>query len=127
MEEILIAVVDDDASVGEAIKRLLQSHGFTVQTFNSAEQFLRNGKLNDIACLVLDMLMPGMNGLELQQHLALMSSQIPIVFVSGTTAAAFYESALRAGAVACLQKPIIDDNLLRAVRAALKRRGSSDN
>lgn len=122
MANILITVVDDDASVRESTKRLLQSHGFTVEAFVSAEHFLGNGSLNNTSCLVLDVHMAGMSGLELQDHLALMPHKIPIVFVGGLADGAIHERAFRAGAVAFLHKPLLESNLLEAIRSALQRR-----
>jgi FixJ family two-component response regulator len=123
--KILIAVVDDDAAVREATRRLLEWLDFRVEAFGSAEHFLMQGNLNETLCLVLDMSLPGMSGLELQNYLARMSHNIPIVFVTGTVDEHSRERALRAGAVAFLHKPVLDQNLLLALRAALRLRGVS--
>jgi FixJ family two-component response regulator len=124
-KKILIAVVDDDATVREATGRLLESLDFRVEVFGSAEHFLMQGNLNKTSCLVLDLRLPGMSGLELQNYLARMSHNIPIVFVTGTVDEHSRERALRAGAVAFLHKPALDQNLLLALRAALRLRGVS--
>jgi FixJ family two-component response regulator len=123
--KILIAIVDDDEAVRVATRRLLESMGFTVDVYCSAEQFLMQGNLNGTSCLLLDQNMPGMSGLELQGHLALMSYNIPIIFVTGVADPVCRQRALRAGAVAFLHKPMLDQNLLLAVRAALRLRGIS--
>ncbi len=121
----LIAIVDDDAAVREATRRLLESLGLVVGAFVSAEQFLMSGNLNETSCLVTDLKLPGMSGLELQKHLAVLSSNMPIIFVTGHSDGDFRDRALRAGAVAFLHKPLLDQNLLLAIRAALRLRGIS--
>jgi FixJ family two-component response regulator len=123
--KILIAVVNDDVAVREATRRLLESLDFRVEAFGSAEHFLMQGNLNGTLCLVLDMSLPGMSGLELQNHLARMSIGIPIIFVTDSIDGTFRERALPAGVAALLHKPVLDHNLLLAVRAALRLRGIS--
>ena len=125
MIKTLIAVVDDDAAVREATRRLLESLDCRVEAFGSAEHFLMQGNLNETLCLVLDLRLPGMSGLELQNYLARMSRSIPIIFVTGLIEGTLRERALRAGAVAFLHKPVLDQNLLLAVRAALRLHGIS--
>jgi FixJ family two-component response regulator len=78
----MLALVDDDASVRQAMGRLIRSFGFTVMVFASAEEFLRFGSLQDTSCLVLDMHMPGMSGLQLQSHLVAEGYRIPIIFIT---------------------------------------------
>lgn len=125
MADILITIVDDDGLVRLTTTKLLESHGFVVEAFGSAEHFLENGSLKDTACLLLDVHMPGMSGLDLQFHLALATHHIPIVFVTGMVDNAIREQAFQAGAVAFLHKPLLERNLLEAIRSALRRRGIS--
>jgi FixJ family two-component response regulator len=117
--------VDDNTSARNATTKLLQSHGFFVEAFVSAEHFLENGRLTETSCLLLDVQMPGMSGLDLQFQLALTTHHIPIVFVTGIADSAIREQALRAGAVAFLQKPLLEEHLLNALRSALHFRGIS--
>ncbi|HTS81735.1 MAG TPA: response regulator [Myxococcaceae bacterium] len=116
-----VAVVDDDASVREALRALLRSAGFRVKLFDSAEEFLRSGQASDVASLVLDVRMSGMSGLDLQEHLAASGAAIPIVFMTAHADATARARALAAGAVAFLEKPFSDDDLLDAIDRALGR------
>lgn len=115
-----LAVVDDDASVREALRALLRSAGFAVEAFASAEDFLRLGESSSFHCLILDVRMPGMSGLELQEHLAASGSRIPVLFMS-----AHADASLRARAggraVQLLQKPFSEDALLEAIDASLRQ------
>jgi FixJ family two-component response regulator len=115
-----LAVVDDDASVREALRALLRSAGFAVETFASAEDFLRLGESSGFDCLVLDVRMPGMSGLELQEHLAASGSRIPVLFMSAHADASLPARA-GGGAVRLIQKPFSDDELLEAIDASLRR------
>ena len=116
MSEIpLIAVVDDD----EAIQSLLRSVGLRAAVFASAEDFLQDGQRQATACLILDVRMPRMSGLELQRQLATANSPMPIIFITAHGDAETRARALREGAVAFLDKPFSDEVLLRAVQAAL--------
>jgi FixJ family two-component response regulator len=120
MSEIpLIAVVDDDAAIREAIQSLLRSVGLRVAVFAAAEDFVQAGQRQATACLILDVRMPRMSGLELQQQLAMARCPMPIIFVTAHGDAETRARALRAGAVAFLDKPFSDEVLLRAVQAAL--------
>jgi FixJ family two-component response regulator len=127
-EVSLISIVDDDESVGEALQSLMKSVGFQTAVFASAEDFLNSGDLNDTACLILDVRMPGMSGLELQAELAASNRRIPIIFVSAHTPEEARARALAAGAVAFLLKPFSEDALLGAVDLSLgiHRSGASD-
>jgi FixJ family two-component response regulator len=121
MSEIrLIAVVDDDEAIREATESLIRSVGFRVVVYASAEDFLRSSHLQVIACLIVDVRMPGMSGLELQQQLATANYSIPIIFITAHGDAETRTRALRAGAVAFLDKPFSDEVLLGAVQAALQ-------
>src|SRR4051794_19520929 len=100
---IVIAVVDDDESVRKAIKRLIKSVGLRVEDFASAEEYLESGRSFDPVCLVLDVRLPGMSGLELQRRLVASNRRIPIIFVSAHSDGR--EHALNAGAIDFLHKP----------------------
>jgi FixJ family two-component response regulator len=123
----IISIVDDDESVPDAIKSLLKSIGFRVAVFASAEDFLHSGHLHHTACLILDMRMPGMSGLELQRHLAPAQWRIPIIFITAHDEEEEGARALKAGVVDCLHKPFSEVALLEAVRSALEsdRNGAS--
>jgi FixJ family two-component response regulator len=118
----LIAVVDDDESVREALPPLLRSCGWTARAFASAEAFLASDCLGDAHCLVLDVAMPGMSGPELQRELGRRRLAIPIVFITAHGDDEICARLLRDGAVACLAKPFAGDVLLHAVGAALAPR-----
>jgi FixJ family two-component response regulator len=122
----MLALVDDDASVRQSIGRLIRSFGFTVMAFASAEEFLRFGSLQDTSCLVLDMHMPGMSGLQLQSHLVAAGYRIPIIFITAYPDERARVGALQAGAVDFLAKPFGDDALLSGIRSALKLRNEND-
>jgi FixJ family two-component response regulator len=115
----LIAVVDDDAAIREAVQSLLHSMGFRAAAFASAQDFLQSGRLPDMACLIVDVRMPRMSGLALQQQLTTAQCPIPIIFITAHGDTETRTRALRAGAVAFLDKPFSDEALLRAVQAAL--------
>ena len=114
-----VVVVDDDASVREALRALLRSAGFRVELFASPEELLRSGPLRDTACLVLDVRMSGMSGVELQDQLIASGSSVPIVFMTAHADASVRTRALAAGAVDFLQKPFSDDALLEAIDRAI--------
>jgi FixJ family two-component response regulator len=117
----LIAIVDDDDSVRTAVRGVLKSVGYTTRSFESAEEFLRSSHQSETACLITDIKMPGMNGLELQATLAEQKSLIPIIFLTAYGDASMRARAMRAGAVDFLGKPFDDDVLLQRVRTALGR------
>jgi two-component system response regulator FixJ len=116
----LVAVVDDDEPFRRSVERLLRSAGFRVDTFGSAEDFLERGNLDRIACAILDVKLPGMNGLDLQRRLLTRPRPMPIVFVSAHEDAVIRATALRAGAIAFLNKPFDDDTLLDALDRAAR-------
>jgi FixJ family two-component response regulator len=116
----LIAIVDDDESVRSAIHGLLKSVGLKTQLFASAEEFLQSGQHSEIACLISDIRMPGMSGLELQAKLAEEDCRIPIIFITAYGDTRMRMQAMRAGAVEFLGKPFDDKTLLDTVRAALE-------
>jgi FixJ family two-component response regulator len=116
----LISVVDDDHSVRESLARLIRSVGFGVMVFGSAEEFLSAGPGRDPDCLILDIRMPGMNGLELQRELSSTDPDLPVIFI--TAHGSDHEvraRALGAGAVDYLLKPLKEDEVLKAIDAAL--------
>jgi len=116
----VIAVVDDDESVRCAIHGVLNSAGLTARTFASAEDFLRSEQLSETACMILDIRMPGMSGLELQQRLQKTGWSIPIIFITACDDAKTKSQALSGGAVAFLVKPFDNDILIAKARAALE-------
>ncbi len=113
----LISVVDDDQSMGRMLARMIESAGLKVAVFTSAEEFLDSGQLHDTACLVLDVDLPGMNGLQLQQHLKDAGQGIPIIFISGQGTEQTRERALEAGAVGFFDKPFSINSLLAAIQS----------
>jgi len=119
MERSLVSVVDDDESVRESLPDLLKEFGFTVQTFSSAQEFLSSDSLGQTKCLILDVVMPGMTGLELQQELRRDGHEIPVIFISAQKDAAIREQAFRQGAVKFLSKPFSDTVLLEALNLAV--------
>jgi len=120
-EDSTVYVVDDDLSVRQALASLIRSVGFEVQGFTSASEFL-DSKLPDTpSCLVLDVRMPGLSGLDLQQVLLQMDNQIPIIFITGHADITMSVRAMKAGAVEFLTKPFRDQDLLDAVQQATNR------
>jgi FixJ family two-component response regulator len=115
----VIAIVDDDESVRTALHGLMQAVGLSSQTFASAEEFWNSGQQRHTACLIADVRMPGISGLELQAKLKAAHCRIPIIFITAHGDANMRMQALREGAVEFLQKPFDDDVLLQHVRAAL--------
>ena len=116
----VICVVDDDVSVRESLEGLMRSVGFAVNTFASAEEFLDSDRLRNTECLILDVRLAGMNGLELQCQLASSHSEIPIIFITSYEDDEVRARALNRGAVAYLLKPFNDEELLAAIDAALQ-------
>ncbi|MFC1828406.1 response regulator transcription factor [Thermodesulfobacteriota bacterium] len=112
---ITICVVDDNPSVCKALSRLIKSAGFSVITYVSAHKFLDDGHAEGSDLLVLDVRMPGMNGLDLQNHLAASGHKIPIVFITAHKNGITQKKAMAAGAVAFLQKPFGENDLLEAI------------
>ena len=116
----LTAIVDDDASVCRALNRLVRSARMDAETFGSAREFLEYGENHEPDCLILDVQMPGMTGLELRDQLAGRQSRIPVIFITAHDDVATRESASARGAVAYLRKPFDDKLLLDAIAEALK-------
>ena len=116
----LIAVVDDDGSVCEALESLLKSIGFRTTSFTSARSFLDSPQFPTVSCVVLDVSMPNMDGLELQRHLA-GTNPIPIIFITAHRDEKTRDRALRAGAVSFLNKPFSDEALIDSLQSALSK------
>ena len=116
----LVAIVDDDNSMRAAVQGLLEAVSLPVQGFASAEEFLKSGKQHVTACLIADIRMPGMSGLELQANLNAEGCRIPIIFITAHGDEKMRTQALRAGAVEFLTKPFDDEVLIESVRAALE-------
>jgi FixJ family two-component response regulator len=116
----LISVIDDDESVRRTTKLLIESFGFRAAAFESAENFLSSGRLDDTACLVVDVQLPGMNGLQLQSQLAAAGCRIPIIFIASYRNEESRRQAMQAGAVAFMGKPFTDEKLLQTIRSALR-------
>jgi FixJ family two-component response regulator len=122
--QTVVAVVDDQAALREATENLLKSAGLKAVGFASAEDFLQAAALDGAGCLILDVRLPGMSGLELQQLLAGDGIHVPIVFITAQedSDGQMRAQALRSGALAFLRKPFNDEDLLNAVRSALETR-----
>lgn len=116
-----IFVVDDDLSVRTALERLLKSVGFSVQAFDSAQSFLDSASCDAPCCLVLDVRMPQVSGLELQKEMTMRGSDMPIIFISQYGTIPISVEAMKAGAVDFLEKPFEDQQLLDAIHAAVER------
>jgi len=117
----LVAIVDDDELIRDALKGLMKEAGFSALVFPSAEEFLNSGELEHTACLIADIRMPGMSGLDLQSKLNENHYRIPIIFITARGDEKMRMQALRAGAVEFLTKPFDDEVLLDHLRAALDR------
>jgi FixJ family two-component response regulator len=116
----MVVVVDDDDLMRTALVGLLKSAGLLAQAFGSADEFLKSGHQHDTACLITDIRMPGMSGLELQAQLNADRCRIPTIFITAHGDAKMRMQAMRAGAVEFLAKPFDDEALLESVRAALE-------
>jgi FixJ family two-component response regulator len=122
----VISIIDDDAAVRAAVARLLSSMGFAVDAFASAHEFLASPRLRDSLCIVADVDMPRMSGLELQDHLIAHGANIPVIFVTGFPDDRIRERAMKGGAVCFLSKPFDDAALLECVERTLKDHGAAD-
>jgi two-component system response regulator FixJ len=120
-EPARIFVVDDDPGMRDSMRFLLESAGFAVDTFASARTFLAAGGVGKSGCLVTDVRMPEMNGLELQQHLAAEGSRLPVILMTGHADVPMAVSAMRAGAFDFIEKPFADEALLDSIRRALEK------
>jgi FixJ family two-component response regulator len=122
----LIAIVDDEECVREALVSLLRSHGFAAEAFASAAALLASGRLLRIACLILDVRMPEVDGLRLQRVLLGADFAGPIIFITGHAGQVERDAGLRLGAAAFLTKPFSDEALLRAVHDGMARKSNAD-
>src|SRR5215510_2153265 len=119
----LVVIVDDDLSVRESLALLVRSMNLNVETFGSAQEFLTRGRPDSAACLVLDVRLPGLSGLDLQQELNNINARIPTIFLSGQADIPMTVRAMKGGAVDFLIKPWRDEDLLHAIEHAIRRSG----
>jgi FixJ family two-component response regulator len=119
--ERVISIVDDDPFARDAIGDLIQSLGYQAVTFPSAEQFLDSGSIGEVACLITDLQMPGMTGLDLQDYLQTAGYDTPVIFISAFPEERFRTRALNAGAIAFLSKPFAEDLLIGSINIALAK------
>ena len=117
----IVFVVDDDVSVRESLELLIQNEGWQVKTFASAQEFLDHPRTALPSCLILDVSLPGLNGLELQQRVAAQRNDMPIIFITGHGDIPMTVRAMKAGAIEFLTKPFSDEVLLNAIQQALQR------
>ncbi len=119
--DAIIAIVDDDPSVREGLQSLIRSAGWETETFASAQEFLAHPRPDAASCLILDLQLPGLSGLDLQKRMAEIELEIPIVFLTGHGNIPSSVQAMKAGAVGFLTKPVDDQDLLNAIREAVER------
>jgi len=117
----IVAIVDDDRPVAEATGELLEAHGYATLIFTSAEEFLASCRIDDVACIVSDVRMPGMGGIELQSSLTSAGCRTPIILVTAFPEQDIRERAFAAGAYAFLAKPYREENLIDCLVSALQR------
>lgn len=118
MRAKIIAIVDDEQSVLKSLKRLLDASKFSTETFGSAEAFLARGDISDVSCIVLDINLGGISGIELRRRLKTMDSPIPVIFMTALASAAVENEANEAGYTAFLHKPFVGQLLIDCVRNA---------
>jgi FixJ family two-component response regulator len=123
----VIAIVDDDEPLREALGSVMKAAGFATNTFATAEEFLESATQRETACLILDVRLPGMSGLELQKRLADADSLVPIIFVTAHGDASLRDLVMRSGAAGFLNKPVRSDALLREIHAALAKNRTDNN
>ena len=121
MNTPVISIVDDDESVRTALKSLIDSVGFRAEVFGSGEEFLKSPVVSQTDCLIADVRMPGMTGLELQERLNAAGASVPIVYISAHDDKEARARGLRAGAIDFLQKPFSEESLLGAISAGLDK------
>jgi two-component system response regulator FixJ len=117
----IIAIVDDDEPLREALGSVMEAAGFLTNIFATAEAFLDSADWRNTACLILDVRLPGMSGIELQRRLADANSQVPIIFVTAHGDASLRDSLMKAGAAGFLSKPVRSDELLKEINAAMQK------
>jgi FixJ family two-component response regulator len=121
----VISIVDDDKSFREAMARLMRSLGHSVAAFDSAEGFLRSDRVNETDCLICDVRMPRMSGIDLQKHLIAKRQRVPIIFVTAHPTEGAREDALAAGAIGFLRKPCNEETLIGLLDQALRGRSAT--
>ena len=126
MTNIVIAIIDDDPSVREGAMDLLNSAGFTAETFKDADEFLKSGHVDQTSCIVADMRMPGMSGLELHEHLLGSGRNIPTILITAFAKHAERERALQSGVCCYLSKPFSEKDLLSCIHVALSSQQARD-
>jgi FixJ family two-component response regulator len=119
MEVPMISIVDDDESVREATKGLVRSLGYGAATFASAEDFLQSNQINETECVISDVQMPGLSGVELQSQLIARGNRTPVIFVTASTEERTRARALKAGAIGVLSKPLNEERLIEYIQTAL--------
>ncbi|WP_246738505.1 response regulator transcription factor [Bradyrhizobium sp. CCBAU 051011] len=119
MSNPIISIIDDDGSVRAATHNLVRSLGYVVNTFASAEEFLRSPRLNDTSCVITDIRMPAMSGLDLQAHLLATGRKFPFIFVTAFSVESDRDRAMKAGATCFLSKPFDGETLIQCLEAAL--------
>ena len=119
-KRLLISVVDDDQSIRESLPDLLREFGFAAKAFSAGEEFLASDELAQTSCLILDVAMPGMTGLDLQNELAIRQLRIPTIFITAQRDEAIRPRLLKLGAVECLLKPFNEPDLLEAINLAFQ-------
>ena len=120
MPKHIISVIDDDESTRRSTTLLIESLGFQAAGFESGDGLLKSRQLQETSCLIIDVRMPGMNGLQLQRHLAASGYKIPIIFITAYDSKESRQQAMQAGAIAFLSKPFNDELLLETIRTTLR-------
>jgi FixJ family two-component response regulator len=120
---LLISIIDDDETVREATADLVVALGYSARTYSSAEQFLKCGKIAETSCVVTDLQMPGLDGLELQQRLLANGHHMPIIFITAFPRDSARDEAMKSGAIAFLTKPFEELSLVNSLKLALEGRG----
>jgi RNA polymerase sigma factor (sigma-70 family) len=121
MQDPVIFLVDDDASVRKSLSRLISSAGYPVESFSSAREFLNRNSSEEPGCLLLDLRMPDINGIELQEELVLTGNSLPIIFISAHADVPISVRAMKGGAVDFLTKPFSGDQLVSAIKTAIEK------
>jgi FixJ family two-component response regulator len=121
-QNVLVSIVDDDAAMRSSMRRLMRAFGFQTEGFASAHEFLTSNRAHDTACLILDVRMPGMDGLALQHCLTEIGSDVPIIFLTGNANDSDQRQALEGGATDFLRKPVGALTLVSAIEGALRHR-----
>jgi FixJ family two-component response regulator len=121
----VISVIDDDASVRAATNNLLSSHGYLIQTFVSADDFLKSNHLDESSCVIADVQMPGMSGLDLLTHLRAQGYAVPFIFITAFPDDSVRTRALKAGAICFLGKPFTGPALINCIKTALNQHGGA--